>query len=150
MSESILKTLKEEHERLERYIQQIEKTQDVVRKKELYLQMKELLILHLEGEEKTIYAHLIDDVQDEDAEELALNSVEVHQRIKDILLKIDNIGIESDEWDSTFRRLNTVLIDHIREEEEALFTEAKEDFSKQELLELGDEFEDAKLHISPY
>lgn len=150
MSESILKTLKEEHERLERFLKQIEKAQDVVQKKEFYLQMKELLILHLEAEEKTIYAHLIEDIQDEDAEELALNSVEVHQRIKDILLKIDNIGIESDEWDATFRRLQTALIDHIKEEEEELFTEAKEDFSKQELVDFGDEFEDAKLHITPY
>lgn len=150
MSESILKTLKEEHQKLLKFYDQITNSKDVVQKKDLYLQMKELLIYHLEAEEKTIYAHLIEDVQDEDAEEIALNSVETHQKIKDQLLRIDNIGIESDEWDSTFRQMGSTLLGHIEEEENSLFAEAKEDFTREELLELGDEFEDAKLHINPY
>lgn len=150
MSESILNTLREEHRQVDHLMSQIETCTDVVRKKELYLQMKEELIPHMEGEEQTIYAHLIEDVHDEEAEEVAQHAEDEHYQVKKLLSKLDNIGIESDEWDSTFRVLKDSVRKHVEEEESALFAEAKEDFSKEELMEFGDEFEEAKLHIEPY
>lgn len=150
MSESILNTLREEHRHVDEIFAQIEATKDVVRKKELYLQMKEELIPHMEGEEATLYAHLIEDVHDEEAEEVAQHAEDEHAEVKQLLSKLDNIGIESDEWDSTFRSLKEAVRKHVEEEESALFAEAKEDFSKQELIEFGDEFEEAKQHIQPY
>lgn len=150
MSDSILNTLREEHRHVDEVMNQIEGATDVVRKKELYLQMKEELILHMEGEEKTIYAHLIEDVHDEEAEEVAQHAEDEHHQVKKLLSKLDNIGIESDEWDSTFRQLKDSIRKHVEEEESALFAEAKEDFSKEELVEFGDEFEEAKQHVQPY
>ncbi len=70
--------------------------------------------------------------------------------MKSLLGKLDNIGIESDEWDSTFRALKEAVQKHVEEEESALFAEAKEDFSKEELMEFGDEFAEAKQHVQPY
>lgn len=150
MSESILKKLREEHQHVDELMNHIENSKDVVQKKELYLLMKEELILHMEGEEQTLYAHLIEDVHDEEAEEVALHAEDEHLRVKTLLSKLDNIGIESDEWDSTFRELCLAVREHVEEEESALFAEAKEDFSKSELMEFGDEFEEAKQHVRPY
>lgn len=150
MSESILNTLREEHRQIDEILTQIESTTDIVRKKELYLQLKDELIPHMEGEEITLYAHLIEDVHDEEAEEVAQHAEDEHYEMKQLLGKLDNIGIESDEWDSTFRALKEAMRNHIEEEENELFAEAKEDFSKEELIEFGDEFEDAKQHVQPY
>lgn len=150
MSESILNTLREEHRQVEKLLSQIETSPDVVAKKELYLQLKDVLIPHMEGEEQTIYAHLIDDVHDEEAEEVAMHAEEEHSEVKDLLSKLDNIGIENNEWNTTFQLLKKNILKHVEEEEGALFAEAKEDFSKEELMEFGDEFEDAKQHIQPY
>lgn len=150
MGESILNTLRAEHRQFESTIQLIEKSKDVVRKKELYLQLKDELIPHMEGEERTIYAHLIEDVHDEEAEEVAQLAETEQQEIKDLLGQLDNLGIENEKWEPTFRRIKECIRKHVAEEESALFAEAKEDFTKEELIELGDEFIEAKQHISPY
>ena len=150
MSESILNTLREEHRHTEEIMVQIENAKDIVHKKELYLLLKEELIPHMEAEELTIYAHLIEDVHDEEAEEVALHAEDEHQEMKGLLGKLDSIGIESDEWDATFRRLQQCVRQHVEEEESDLFAEAKEDFSKEELMEFGDEFAEVKQHINLY
>lgn len=146
MSESILNTLRAEHRETDELMVLIEGTDDVSYKKELYLQLKENLMAHMEGEEKTLYAHLIQDVHDEEAEEVALQAEDEHAEVKDLFYKLDNIGIESDDWDSTFRELRDHVRQHVEEEESSLFAEAKEDFSREELVEFGDEFAEAKQH----
>lgn len=148
MSESILNTLRAEHRHSEEVMLQIERTKDVVHKKELYLQLKEELLSHMEGEERTLYAHLIDDVHDEEAEEVALQAEDEHQEARDLMTKLDNMGIETLGWETTFKELKECILQHVEEEESALFAEAKEDFSREELLEFGDEFLEAKQHLS--
>ncbi len=148
MSESILNTLKDEHRHSEEIMLQIEQSKDVVQKKELYLQLKEDLLAHMEGEERTLYAHLIDDVHDEEAEEVALQAEDEHQEARDLMSKLDNMGIETVGWETTFKELKKCIIKHVEEEESALFAEAKEDFSKEELMEFGDEFNEVKQHLS--
>jgi hemerythrin-like domain-containing protein len=148
MSESILNKLREEHRQVAQVMSQIEECQDVVRKKELYLLLKEILIPHMEGEEQTLYSHLRNDVHDEEAEELAEHAGEEHREVKFLFAKLDNIGIESDEWDSTFAEMKAAVEKHVDEEESELFTEAKEDFSKEELMEFADDFDEIKHHTS--
>lgn len=150
MSESILNTLRAEHRQTKSILNKISECSDVVRKKELYLQLKEGLIPHMEGEERTIYAHLLEDVHDEEAEEVAQHAEDEHQEVKELLAKLDNTGIESEEWNTTFEQLKKCVFKHVAEEESDLFAEAKEDFSKAELIEFDEEFAEAKQHISPY
>ena len=150
MSESILTTLREEHRQVARTMDQIKTCKDIVLKKELYLQLKDELIPHMEGEERTIYAHLIEDVQDEEAEEVAQLAETEHQEVKNLLSDLDGMSIESEKWDCTFKTLTECIAKHVEKEESALFAEAKEDCSKEELIEFGDEFIEAKQHISPY
>ena len=148
MSQSILNTLREEHRYIEGIVIQILACNEIVEKKSLYLQLEEELFPHMAGEEKTIYVHLMKDVHDEEAEEVAQRSINEHQGIRNLFAKLDNIGIESDEWDSTFRKLSEAVRKHIKEEERVLFTEAKVDFSVEELVEFGDEFIEVKQHMS--
>lgn len=150
MTESILSTLRQEHQHAAGLIRQIEGTKDVAQKKDLYLQLKEELILHMEGEEKTLYAHLLEDVLDEEAEEVALNAEDEHQGLKNLLAKIDNISIESEEWDRTFKKLHQAVDTHVADEESALFAEAKQDFTKEELIEFDEEFTEAKRQTELY
>ena len=148
MSKSILNTLRDEHRHIEGILIQIQACNEIVEKKSLYLQLEEELFPHMAGEEKTIYVHLMKDVHDEEAEEVAQRSINEHQGIRNLFAKLDNIGIESDEWDSTFRKLSEAVRKHIKEEERVLFTEAKVDFSVEELVEFGDEFIEVKQHMS--
>ena len=104
----------------------------------------------MEGEERSIYSHLINDIHDEEAEEVAEHAEQDHERIKKLIGRLDNILIESDEWDSTFRQLCQNFRKHVKDEETALFAEAKEDFTKEELIEIGEEFLEIKQQISSY
>lgn len=149
MSESILKTLREEHRRIERIMVQIESTHDIARKKELYLLLKDELIPHMEGEEKTLYAQLIEDVRGEEAEQVAVIAKAEHQEIKTLLEQLDNLGIENEKWNAIYKDIEDAIRKHVEEEETELFAEAKDDFTREELIELGDEFIEAKTQISP-
>ncbi len=149
MSESILKTLREEHRRIERIMLQIESTHDIVRKKELYLLLKDELIPHMEGEEKTIYAQLIEDVRGEEAEEVAQIAKAEHQEIKALLAQLDNLGIENEKWNAIYNEVEEAVRKHVEEEETEVFAEAKDDFTREELIDMGDEFIEAKIHIGP-
>jgi iron-sulfur cluster repair protein YtfE (RIC family) len=148
MSQSILNTLRDDHRHIEGILIQIQACNEIVEKKSLYLQLEEELFPHMAGEEKSIYVHLMKDVHDEEAEEVAQRSINEHKAIKNLLAKLDNMGIESDEWDSTFRKLSETVKKHIKDEERVLFTEAKVDFSVEELVEFGDEFNEVKQLMS--
>ena len=148
MNESILTTLHDEHKHAEDLINQIEKCTDIVQKKEKYLQLKDELLPHIESEKRTLCAHLIKDIQTTEAIKVAEHAKDRYKEIRDLFSSLDNILIESDEWDSTFRKLNVYIRKHIYEDETAIFKEAKMNFSQDELIELGNEFNEVQKKIN--
>jgi len=148
MSESILNNLRDDHRNISMLIEQIQVERDVAQKKDLYLQFKTACLLHMEAEELTIYNHLIEDVYEDEAEETAQHCTQDHFQIKQIITYLDNLSIENPEWDMTFQSLKEKIETHIEEEETTLFEEVKQDFSRDELLDFGEEFEDTKSSLS--
>ena len=148
MKETILSKLKEEHQEIQMLLLRVDRCKGPVKKMEYYDILKKALIPHMEGEERSLYAHLKDDVQNENANEIAGLANYEHQEIKDMLKMLDAEEIESKEWDELFNELQENIRSHFEEEEKDLFNEAKEDFSREELEELTREFEEAKSHSS--
>ncbi len=149
MGESILMKLEEGHRVIKDLMNLIKNEHDLVHKKELYLQMREELLAHMDGEEKTIYRHLIEDVGNQESEEVAHDAEDEHEEMRHLCDKLDATRIEDENWESTFKALRHQFLKHQESEESALFTEAKEDFSREELSEFGEEFEEAKLQSHP-
>ena len=148
MNDTILKLLREEHRVIENLFHQIETSREISQKKEFYLILRETLTLHIVGEEKTLYTHLAQDINEEEAEELAKKAVDDHQEIKNLFIKMDSTWIENPIWETTFQKLKSCFIKHINDEEAVLFKVAKEDFSKEELSEFADEFVEIKSHTT--
>ncbi len=148
MNESILTTLHDEHKHAEDLINQIEKCTDIVQKKEKYLQLKDELLPHIESEKRTLCAHLIKDIHSKEAINVAESAGDRYKEIKNLFIRLDNILIESDEWDSTFRKLNFTIRKHVNEDEAAIFEEAKMDFSQDKLIELGKEFAEIQKKLN--
>jgi iron-sulfur cluster repair protein YtfE (RIC family) len=144
MNESILTTLRQEHREVEDILGQIKSCSDVVLKKDLYLQLKEELVPHMEGEEKTLYAHMVEDTLNKDSAILAYEAHHEHQEIKEMLATIDNTSIENKKWSDLLVQLEKKINQHIKKEEKNLFGEVKEDFSKEELIEFSEEFIQAR------
>lgn len=147
MSESILNNLRDDHRQIDLLMDKIQKEIDIVQKKEIYLEFKNTLQLHMEAEERTIYLHLMDDVYDDSAEKTAQQGIQEHFQIKQVLTYLDNLTIENPEWDMTFKSLREKIEQHIEEEETRFFAEIKQDFSRDELLDFGEEFEDTKTSL---
>ena len=148
MNESILTTLHNEHKHAEDLINHIERCIDIVQKKELYLQLKDELLPHIESEKRTLCAHLIKDIHSTEAIKIAEHAKERYKEIVDLFNRLDNILIESDEWESTFRKLNFLIRKHVYEDETAIFDEAKMDFTQEKLIEFGNEFTEIQKKLN--
>ena len=148
MNESILTTLHNEHKRTEGLINQIEKCLDIVQKKELYLQLKDEFLPHIESETRTLCSHLIKDIHSKQAVKVVEHAEDRYNEIRNLFIRLDNIIIESDEWESTFRKLNFTIRKHVNEDEAAIFEEAKMDFSQDKLIELGKEFAEIQKKLN--
>ncbi len=147
MEETILQKLRQEHRGVEAIMAQIEACEDRQKKLRLFEQMKDELIPHMEGEERTLYAKLRNDVHQELAEDIAEDASDEHREVKDIIRKLEGQDVNSSEWDRIFHSLKEHIRFHVAEEESELFEEAKEDFSREELIEIANEFEEVKSHI---
>ncbi len=147
MKENILNKLKAEHREVLALIKKIQSAKDLARKKDLFDEVYEALMGHMLGEEETIYAHLKKDAHEIAAEEVAMEAESEHQEIKEILERLAESGVDSISFDEEMNNLNSIVSDHILEEESDLFTEAKDDFSLTELQDFATEYEEAKNHL---
>lgn len=148
MEETILNMLREEHQQINILMSKIERSRDSALKHETYDELKEALLSHMEGEEQTLYAKLRTDVHDEGAAEIANNADYEHQEIKDLIKMLDEQETGSEDWNELFRDLKESIQSHVQFEETQLFSEMKEDFSRDELVNIGTQFEEAKQHAS--
>lgn len=148
MEETILNKLKEEHQEIQTMLLKIQRCKGQDKKQEYFEELKKILFPHMEGEEQTLYTHLREDAQNEDALEIANLARYEHQEIRDMLEMLEESELGGPEWSELFSELQENIQSHFEEEETELFTEAKEDFSREELMQFADEFEEAKSHAS--
>jgi iron-sulfur cluster repair protein YtfE (RIC family) len=144
MEETILQKLKEEHAEIYTLLLRIERAPAPQKKQEIFDELKAILIPHMEGEEKTLYAKLRTEVHDENAAKIAGEMEQEHQEIKSLLQMMDGEEILTPEWNELLKELQESVATHVEEEERDLFTEAKEDFSREELVRFHSDFEEAK------
>jgi hypothetical protein len=142
MNDIIINKLMQEHRQVEGLLDQIAATTEPMQKSVLFLDLKQALIPHLEGEEETFYFRL----QDQQLRERAL---EEHLKIKDYLHKLDAPEIESEEWDELFQELQLSIRLHVAEEESELFSQARQEFTRDEMIQIADDFDHAKSNSHP-
>lgn len=148
MEETILTKLREEHMELMNMLDQLETSKDYFRRMELFNKVKAILVSHMGSEERTIYSRLRDDISNGTADKLVQLSDLEHHEIKEYLQRLNLINFGSNDWLGMFRTFKTIVKNHFEAEEANLFKEAKEDFSREELIEIANDFEEAKHHLS--
>lgn len=146
MEETILTKLKEEHRELQMLLLKVERCKELAKKKEYFRELEDVLVPHMEGEEQTLYAKLKNDVQDEDAAEMANLAGFEHQEIKELLAMLKETEFGTPEWDELYSDMKENIQLHVEEEETDLFNEAKEDFSRDELVQIVSDYEEVKSH----
>lgn len=105
--------------------------------KELALQVRK----HSLGEETVLYPKL---VQMNESKDLAEDAQEEHQAIAQLVDELESIEISNPQWNSTFKALKLNIEHHVNEEESELFKIVRDLFSEDDLIKLGQEFEEVK------
>ncbi len=144
MEESILGRLKQEHQEIMHDLEQTQKTPRPADKLTLFANVKKKLVDHMNGEDLSIYRHFLDDFMTHDYDRLVHTSESEHHQIKEILQRLSLIDIHHQRWEQWFSELVKLVKEHCQEEEEEMFSEAKETFSHEELAHFTHEFEEGK------
>ena len=96
---------------------------------------------HAAAEEETFYSKLISTTWGQDA---ARHSVHEHQELDDLLEELNVIDMSSDLWMKTFDKLKHDYEHHMDEEENDVFSRARETISSDEIDGAGAQFETRK------
>ena len=140
----ITKALHTDHMELKKLIKAVNKSEDGEERKRLFTQFAELLVKHSRAEEKVVYDALIKTGEEEE-EEAGYEGYTEHG-LADSLLEKLKAGADprSPEWSAEAKVMMEILEHHIKEEEDEVFSQVKEDFDTSERKDMGDAFEAQK------
>ena len=96
---------------------------------------------HAAAEEETFYSKLISKTWGQDA---ARHSVHEHQQLDDLMEKLNEMDMGHGSWLETFKKLRHDYEHHMEEEENEVFTRAREVISDDEIAGYGARFEARK------
>jgi hemerythrin-like domain-containing protein len=139
--ESLMKAtdiLSEQHREVLALIRRINGGRDVARRPMLVDTLIGHLRVHTGVEERIFYPAIAE--RKGDAEAMVLESYEEHRIVDSLLLQLPAMDPSSDAFEARMRVLESLLAEHIEEEEETMFPLA-ERLGEETLIELGSEIE---------
>lgn len=144
---SILDQLKNEHDVVKKLFKVAEDCEKYERKDVLEL-IKEELIPHARGEEKTIYSLLKQRLDDQHASDehinLANEAYEEHRVVDRLLKELEELATTDEKWTAHLKVLKENVEHHIKEEEQELFKLIKKQFSNDVLMDLKEVYMNEK------
>jgi DNA mismatch repair ATPase MutS len=114
--------IENDHRTVEELFAKLEETEDARARERLFEQLKSELMRHKEVEERTFYAALstLPEISD-----LIEEAMEEHVDAEELLLELDGLDAEDEEWTATLQELREEIEHHVTEEEGQIFAEAK-------------------------
>lgn len=137
MSETVLTKIFDEHKKLFQLLDQVESSKDYFLRLELFNRVKLLIVAHMIAEERAIYSRFR-------KKALIKLSDREHHDIKEYLQRLNLINFGSNEWLDVFKHFRFIVEKHCEDEENDMFTEARKEFTNEELVDFAKEFEKAK------
>lgn len=132
--------LEEDHRKVEKLMQQIEKTTErgVKTREELFTKLMEELVIHEKIEEEIFYPTVKERATSKKIEELIDESYEEHHFVNVVAAEIKQIPFDDERWAAKFKVMMENIEHHAKEEEEGkLFPKVRRAFSKAELEDMG-------------
>lgn len=134
--------LKQDHDRQRDLAAKIaETTGDSDDRHRLWDEFKAEVEAHANAEEQTFYATLI---EDPDTQEKARHSVSEHKDAADLLEELSTLEMSSGGWLQKFKKLKDELEHHVDEEENEVFSKARQVISEDEATRLAEQFDERK------
>lgn len=138
----IYSTLKSDHDRHRALLDKIENTEGASEaRKEAWDEFYRDVKAHGAAEEETFYSKLISKTWGQDS---ARHSVHEHQKLDDLMEELREMDMSHGSWLQKFKTLRHDYEHHIEEEEEEVFTRAREVISEDEIDGYGERFRERK------
>ncbi|MGJ8617719.1 MAG: hemerythrin domain-containing protein [Sulfitobacter sp.] len=139
---SIYDAIKSDHNTHRKLLDQIAETSgDSNTRRKLWDSFYHDVKSHAAAEEETFYSKLISKTWGQDA---ARHSVHEHQQLDDIMEELNEMDMASSGWLTRFKTLKHDYEHHMDEEENEVFTRAKEVIDQGEIDGFGERFEARK------
>lgn len=137
---TIYDAIKDDHDKHRELLNAIE-TADLAARGSLWARFYHEVKSHAAAEEETFYSKLISKTWGQDA---ARHSVHEHQQLDDLMEELNAMEKGADLWMKKFAKLKHDYEHHMDEEENEVFTRAKEVIAPGEIEGYGDRFEARK------
>lgn len=132
----------EDHEKQREQMDILANTEgDSEERKKIFDEFTKELKAHAAAEEQVFYANLM---EDPDGTDKARHSVAEHSEALALIEELNNTSKSSAGWLQTFKQLKHDNEHHMKEEENEVFSRAREVFQKSEIDKMGDEFRTRK------
>jgi hemerythrin superfamily protein len=100
------------------------------------------LVRHSVAEEMYVYPAMRQYLAD--GEKAVAHDIDEHQQLEETMKQLEAVDVNGAEFDSALRRLESLLADHVRDEEAEQFPELRQRVPREELAELAGKVETAK------
>ncbi len=143
----ITKALKEDHQELKALIKTVNDSENAGEIKTAFTRFAELLGKHSKAEEQVVYDALIKTGEEEEEQDGYEGYTE--HMLAETLLKKLKAGADptGPEWKAEAKVMKEILEHHIKEEEDAIFSDVKDNFDTAERDAMGSRFEELKQTI---
>jgi hemerythrin superfamily protein len=138
---NIFTYLKKDHKYVEELFERIVSTHIPERRKTLFEELVDELLLHAESEHATFYKAL---KQHDEMKDAIKHADKEHAEIKQYTTGMDQIPHNSDEWLEQLGELKHAVLHHVAEEEGHIFQQAKTLLTKEQLVQLVEDMEKYK------
>ena len=139
--------LEEDHRKMKKLLSELESTTErgVRTREELFGKVKEELTVHETIEEEIFYPALKDHPK---TKEITLEAYEEHHVVDMVMAEIEGVAYDDEVWGAKFKVMKENIEHHIEEEENEMFTQARQAFSQEELEALGEQMAARKEQLA--
>jgi hemerythrin superfamily protein len=140
----ILGTLEGEHAEVSSLMGDLVDSDSLEKQRELYMAIRQDLLIHSQGEEQGIYAQAR---SHEATRTLVDRAVQDHMEMKQMLAALDQLDFGSAQWLQKFGLLRSAVETHVEFEEQQFFPAVNNVMSVETLRELDDRYQSYRKRI---
>lgn len=142
VDQDVVDILTTDHHEVLDLLQQIKITTDAQERRDLADTVISELVRHSVAEEMYVYPAMKKYLADGD--EAVDHDVEEHKELEQTMKKLEGVDAQSSEFTELLAQLETILRDHVSDEENEQFPELRAQVPRDELIEIGEKVENAK------
>jgi hemerythrin superfamily protein len=147
MAEGILQDLHDDHTEVASLLAHLMESGDRAERERLFEDMKTKLLAHAHAEQEVLYRRL-ERAQSEESRTFAHEGTKEHQLVEGQLQKLSAASDKtSEQWTTELKVLQELIDHHVDEEESTGFSCARDEFGKDELEAMSQDFQTRKSKL---